>query len=228
MSATFTLDYTDESSERLAAAVTSYGLGTRSYNASPEKHEVDRQRRAATEAFESAPREQIEVPPMCTCSQRTYPHELDVHSHLPSEAWNPQNRFRWPWSLMLLEESGQAILEFAVILPIFLMLCFGMIDMQMCLQDVANVNYIVNEVARCQAIAGTLCSDAPNTPRSYADLQARNLHMKTAYLTLVSASCNVNSCTATISFKYHALGIWFPGITFVRTGTAALAGPPTG
>ena len=126
------------------------------------------------------------------------------------------------------KQSGQAILEMAIILPVFVLLGMGMIDMQMCLQDVANVNYIVNEVARCQAIAGNLCSSAPNTPRSYADLQARNLHMKTAYLTLVSASCGLNSCTATISFQYHALGIWFPGITFVRTGTAALAGPPSG
>jgi Flp pilus assembly protein TadG len=126
------------------------------------------------------------------------------------------------------KQSGQAILEMAVILPVFVLVGFGLVDIQLCLQDVANVNYIVNEVARCEAIAGTLCSVAPNTPASYARLQAGNLHMKVGYLSFDSGTCDANSCTATISYRYHALGIYFPSITFTRTGTAALPAPPTG
>lgn len=39
--------------------------------------------------------------PLCSCPQREYPHELSVHRELKSESYNPANRFRWPWSLVL-------------------------------------------------------------------------------------------------------------------------------
>lgn len=42
----------------------------------------------------------VEVPMLCCCAQRSYPHELIVHRELRSESYNPQNRFRWPWTLM--------------------------------------------------------------------------------------------------------------------------------
>lgn len=96
MSAAFTLT-PDEANERLAASVTSYGLGTRSYNHSPEKRELDRQRATATAAYEDSPREAVEVEGRCPCPQRPYPHELSAHSQLRYEG----NRDRWPWSLML-------------------------------------------------------------------------------------------------------------------------------
>jgi hypothetical protein len=41
----------DELNERLAASVTSYGVGTRSYNRSAEKREMDRQRKDATARY---------------------------------------------------------------------------------------------------------------------------------------------------------------------------------
>jgi hypothetical protein len=41
----------EENNERLAAAVTSYGVGTRSYNRSPEKREMDRQRAEVTTRY---------------------------------------------------------------------------------------------------------------------------------------------------------------------------------
>jgi hypothetical protein len=99
MSETLTLGFT-ESTERLAAAVTPYGLGTKSYNSSPEKREVDRQRKAATEAYESAPRQEIKVLPLCSCPQRSHPHELSIHTQLKSESYIRVNKFRWPWSLV--------------------------------------------------------------------------------------------------------------------------------
>lgn len=90
-----------ELNERAAAAVTSYGVGTRSYNRSAEKREIERQREMATARYESAPRQEHEAPLMCCCPQRPYPHELNVHPDLRSESFNPKFRFHWPWSLML-------------------------------------------------------------------------------------------------------------------------------
>lgn len=43
----------------------------------------------------------FEVPLVCRCPQRDYPHELSVHKELRGESYNPKFKFRWPWSLML-------------------------------------------------------------------------------------------------------------------------------
>jgi hypothetical protein len=110
----FTLDFSpDELNERAAASVTSYGVGTRSYNRSPEKREMDRQREAATARYEASPHREVEVPLSCRCPQRLYPHELSVHGKLRSESpgtyeiyggdsirFAPKEvKLKWPWTL---------------------------------------------------------------------------------------------------------------------------------
>jgi hypothetical protein len=74
-----------EADERLAALVTPYGVGTRSYNASPEKREVDRQRKAVTANYKPAPETQ---PVMCDCPMRPW-HEIFIHRRL---AWDGDYR----------------------------------------------------------------------------------------------------------------------------------------
>lgn len=86
---------------RAAASVTSYGVGTKSYNASTEKREMDRQRELATTRYHMMPPASYEAPLMCRCPQRDYPHELSVHSLLRREWWAKDKRNCWPWSLML-------------------------------------------------------------------------------------------------------------------------------
>jgi hypothetical protein len=88
-----------ELNERAAAAVTSYGVDTRSYNRSAEKREIDRQREIATARYESVPHQAILAELRCPCPQRPFPHELSIHFGLRQEAYNPQFKFRWPWSL---------------------------------------------------------------------------------------------------------------------------------
>ena len=86
---------------RAAAAVTSYGVGTKSYNASAEKREMDRQREIATARYEAMPRMEFDAPLLCSCPQRANPHELSVHSQIRHEYWrNQELRDTWPWSLM--------------------------------------------------------------------------------------------------------------------------------
>ena len=103
-----------ELDERAAAAVTSYGVGTRSYNHSAEKKEMDRQREAITAKYESSPRASYEAPLLCSCAQRPYPHELSAHGRVRSEkpgtylTWDGKSETSvsfaepgmvWPWSL---------------------------------------------------------------------------------------------------------------------------------
>lgn len=53
-----------------------------------------------------------EIPLLCPCPQRPYPHELHIHNQLRSESYNPRLKMRWPWSLVLssrLEFSAERI-----------------------------------------------------------------------------------------------------------------------
>jgi hypothetical protein len=47
----------------------------------------------------------IEVAVTCSCPQRSYPHELSIHSQLRIESYSPKLKFIWPWSLALSPRS---------------------------------------------------------------------------------------------------------------------------
>lgn len=64
--------------ERLAAAVTSYGVGSRSYNRTAEKREMDRQRNTTTAKYVPVP-DSIPVPIMCHCRSFRYEHSPSAH-----------------------------------------------------------------------------------------------------------------------------------------------------
>lgn len=123
----------------------------------------------------------------------------------------------------LRDESGQAIIEVAMCLPIFILLAFGMIDIQWALSDAGNLNYIVQETARCQAINGLPCA-LPNTPSGYAQTQITNLHMSLQQFQALGWGCSAGSgtCTFVASYSFKGLGPWFPAIVITRTGTAAI------
>lgn len=71
-----------EQLDRLAAAQTPYGLGTRSYNRSPAKREIDRQRTEATAAHEASPRQSIIVGLVCGCWSFPFAHSPTRHKSL--------------------------------------------------------------------------------------------------------------------------------------------------
>lgn len=122
-------------------------------------------------------------------------------------------------------ESGQAIAEFAVILPVFLFVGFMIIDMQWMVKDAANIDYVVAETARCEALVSFACT-APNTPQGYATGMARNFRLELSRLAIQTPPCSAASCVVTATYQYKPLGLWFPSITISRTGVAAVAPPP--
>jgi Flp pilus assembly protein TadG len=126
------------------------------------------------------------------------------------------------------KQSGQVILEAALMLPVFVLVAFALIDIQWMVSKSASLEYIVTETARCQAIESLAC-EPPKSPGSYADTLATNVRMDLSKLTMISSSCNpAISCTVVMSYRYKPLGVWFPTITIQRTGTAAMPGPSGG
>lgn len=122
------------------------------------------------------------------------------------------------------EDSGQAIAEFAAILPVFAFFCFMIVDIQWMTRTAAAIEYVVMETARCEAIQSGACA-APSSPQGYATTLAQNLRLSTdANLDLDTPPCTPNTCSVSIRYHYKALGAWFPALTISRTGSAAV--PP--
>jgi hypothetical protein len=92
----FTPEEQSERDARMAAAVTSYGLGTKSYNASCEARESQRQREETTARYLAQPHSEKVLPLVCTCRSYRFAHPPSRHGSLDHPAdWKPwQERYR--------------------------------------------------------------------------------------------------------------------------------------
>jgi Flp pilus assembly protein TadG len=137
------------------------------------------------------------------------------------------------------EESGQAIAEFAVLLPVFVFVSFAIVDIQWMTKQAANIDYIVNEVSRCEALheitpsAPLPCNPSTGgvSPHQYAVNLAQNLRLGTGSdLVVNTPTCDptAGACTVNVSYNYKPLGAWFPAMTIARTGLSSYVPPPAG
>lgn len=151
-----------------------------------------------------------------------------VHLNRLAETKRPN-----PWKKLVsdarvcLSERGQAIAEFAIMLPVFVLVAFALIDCQWLIKDAADLDYIVSESARCEAIQNPTCATASGTA-AYATQLGQTFRLDTTApnFTLTTPPC-AQTCTVTIAYKYKPLGAVFPRtLTLSRTGTAAVAPVP--
>src|ERR1039458_1678547 len=56
------------------------------------------------------------------------------------------------------DEVGQALLEFAIVTPIFLLLMFGALDVELALADLGSVRFIAQQAAICETRAAQGCN----------------------------------------------------------------------
>jgi Flp pilus assembly protein TadG len=119
-------------------------------------------------------------------------------------------------------DSGVVIMEAALVLPVFVLVSFVMIDIQWMLAHAQAIEYIVTETAHCEAMQGTACT-APNSATSYAQKLAANVHLDLRDDQISAPACNGSTCQLTVTYRYKQLGAWFPPFTITRTGMAAQA-----
>jgi len=144
-------------------------------------------------------------------------------------------------------ESGQSIVEFAVLLPVFALVGFGLVDIIWMAKDAGNNEYIANEVARCESlnamnsIAPLPCNNLSaipgvNSPETYARYLAQNYRLALANFSVdyeapysAGSPCHAGSglCEVTIRYRYKPLGVWFPALTITREGLASYTPPST-
>jgi Flp pilus assembly protein TadG len=122
-------------------------------------------------------------------------------------------------------ERGSAAIEFAIILPIFLLVLFGIINYGILMYDQAVVTNAAREGARwaaihTSAIYGTSCTNsyslAPADPCQAAYSYAHNLLItfgaSSSLTATYLASANFNSGTpqsVTVTYKYQGIGYYF-------------------
>ncbi len=109
-------------------------------------------------------------------------------------------------------QRGQALIEFALILPIFLLLMLGGADLLMAYSAKQNLNYVSQETAMCQVIATN--PDCGNAT-TYAQMLAQGMGLdQTTIGASVTSTCG-GTCSQ-ITATYICAPI-FPGFGFTGT-----------
>ena len=85
-------------------------------------------------------------------------------------------------------DSGQAIAEAAVLIPVFVFVAFALIDIQWMTRTAAAIEYVVTEAARCEAIQSQACT-APQSTQGYAAQLAANMRLN-ANLQIATPPCS--------------------------------------
>ncbi len=100
------------------------------------------------------------------------------------------------------DRSGTSMIEFAVLLPVFLSLVFGMIDVGRLFWTQTALQHAVEMAARCATINATTCGTTANV-QTYATTQAYGLTFPTTTFTVTAPSCG-NQVTASYAFSFSA------------------------
>lgn len=102
-------------------------------------------------------------------------------------------------------EGGASVVEFALILPVFVAFVFGMVNCGLMLWTQLGMEHGAVAAARCATINPSVC---PNVP-AYAAQQAYDLNLPQSTFTLATTTCG-NQVSASYPFQFTTL--IFPAI----------------
>lgn len=113
------------------------------------------------------------------------------------------------------KERGQAMIEFAIILPVFFLLIFGSIDIYLAVIAKGSLNYVAEETAVCVSRNPTACPD----PQAYAAQIGGGLGLSGAALQITKTSSSPKSNTITAVYTYSPITKFIP-FKFTMTSVA--------
>ena len=119
---------------------------------------------------------------------------------------------RWSLSIAALQgdRSGSTVVEFAMIMPIFVMVLVGGIFLSILGFSAAGLHYAVEAGARCYSVNTTACTNA-STTQSFASSKFTNITGNSATFTATTPACG-KQVTGSVNFT-------------LRTGTSEITIP---
>lgn len=112
------------------------------------------------------------------------------------------HRLRRLWA----DRSGASALEFGLLLPVFVPLLFGIIQLGQLFWTQTALQHAVEMAARCATINSTACGTT-NLTQTYAATQAYGLTFPSGTFVATAAACG-NQVAATYSFPV-TVAAWF-------------------
>jgi Flp pilus assembly protein TadG len=107
------------------------------------------------------------------------------------------------------DDNGSAMVEFALVLPIFLTLLIGGFFAAFLLFSVSGLHYAAERAARCAKVQTSVCSDATTT-QNYALTQYSGYGSNPTF-TYTSAACGKQvSAALTFSFNFYVRTVDVP------------------
>lgn len=91
---------------------------------------------------------------------------------------------------LLSAREGAALVEAALVLPVLLMVLFGLVEYGRMAWTANALNYAVQEAARCGRVRPDICGDA-TAIAAYARRQAEPLDIPAATFTVANAACGL-------------------------------------
>jgi Flp pilus assembly protein TadG len=107
--------------------------------------------------------------------------------------------------------SGLAALEFALVLPLFLLLIIGIMQLGQLFWTQTALQHAVEMAARCATVNTTTCGTATQI-RAYAATQAYGMVVAPATFTVTTPTCG-NNVAATSTFTFLTSLFPIPTIT---------------
>lgn len=109
------------------------------------------------------------------------------------------------------DRKGVSALEFSLLLPLFLMLVIGIMQVGQLFWMRTALQHAVEMAARCATVNATICGTATKI-QAYAATQAYGMTVSPATFTVTTPACG-NNVAATSTFTFLTTLIPIPAIT---------------
>jgi len=113
-------------------------------------------------------------------------------------------------SSLFSDRRGATAVEFALILPPFLLLLLGVVEFGRALWTQSALHFAVEEAARCATVDATNCATATQV-KTFAVSRAAGVGLTNAVFTLTTPACG-NQVSASYPFPF-VLANMFPNVT---------------
>jgi len=120
-------------------------------------------------------------------------------------------------------ESGQNLVEFALVLPILMLIILGIVEFSWAWLQTNTATSAAREAARVAAVTTSPYSTAAAEARARTVLQNAGIDSGAATVTISAPDAATQQITVTVQFQYHSITGFIPGLNGITLqGTTSI------